>query len=40
MDGTAPAIVNAINAALGTALARLPATPERILAALAARPTS
>jgi CO/xanthine dehydrogenase Mo-binding subunit len=40
MDGTAPAIVSAINAALGTNLARLPATPERILEALAMRPAT
>jgi CO/xanthine dehydrogenase Mo-binding subunit len=38
MDGTAPAVVSAINAALGTSIARLPATPERILEALAPRP--
>jgi CO/xanthine dehydrogenase Mo-binding subunit len=38
MDGTAPAVVSAINAALGTSLARLPATPERILEALGERP--
>jgi CO/xanthine dehydrogenase Mo-binding subunit len=35
MDGTAPAIVNAINAALGTSIARVPARPERVLDALA-----
>lgn len=33
MDGTAPAVVNAIDAALGTNLARIPALPERILEA-------
>jgi CO/xanthine dehydrogenase Mo-binding subunit len=36
MDGTAPAVVNAVNAALGTGIARLPALPERILEAWAA----
>jgi CO/xanthine dehydrogenase Mo-binding subunit len=38
MDGGAPAIVNAIVAAIGVPLSRIPATPERICAAvLAAR---
>ena len=32
---TAPAIVNAVNRALGTALTRLPLTPDRVLAARA-----
>jgi xanthine dehydrogenase molybdenum-binding subunit len=31
---TAPAVVNAVNHALGTSLSRLPLTPERIVAAL------
>jgi CO/xanthine dehydrogenase Mo-binding subunit len=35
MIPTAPAVINAINHALGTALLDLPATPERVLAALA-----
>jgi CO/xanthine dehydrogenase Mo-binding subunit len=39
MDGTAPAIVNAINAALGTSIARVPAVPERVLEALDAAPS-
>jgi CO/xanthine dehydrogenase Mo-binding subunit len=34
MDGPAPALVNALRHALGVRLARIPATPERILAAL------
>ncbi len=34
MDGGAPAIVNAISRALGVELTRIPATPERILAAV------
>jgi CO/xanthine dehydrogenase Mo-binding subunit len=36
MDGSAPAVVNALNAALGTAIARIPALPERVLQALPA----
>ncbi|MGH7390133.1 MAG: molybdopterin cofactor-binding domain-containing protein, partial [Candidatus Rokuibacteriota bacterium] len=40
MDGTAPAVVNAVNAALGTALARVPATPERVLEAWLRTPRS
>ena len=32
----APAIINAINHALGTRISRLPATPERVVAALKA----
>ncbi len=35
MDGPAPAIVNALRHALGTALREIPATPERILGAVA-----
>jgi CO/xanthine dehydrogenase Mo-binding subunit len=34
MVPTAPAVINAVNHALGTAISDLPATPERILAAL------
>ncbi len=34
---TAPAVVNAVNAALGTELTELPLTPERVLAALEER---
>jgi len=34
---TAPAIVNAVNNALGTELCDLPLIPERVVAALAAR---
>ncbi len=34
MDGPAPAIINAINAALGTELRHVPAMPEHILAAM------
>jgi CO/xanthine dehydrogenase Mo-binding subunit len=34
---TAPAVINAVNHALGTHIRDLPATPERVLAALAAR---
>jgi CO/xanthine dehydrogenase Mo-binding subunit len=34
MVPTAPAVINAVNHALGTALSDLPATPEKILAAL------
>lgn len=37
IDGTAPAIVNAINDALGTGLSSLPALPERVVAALDAK---
>jgi CO/xanthine dehydrogenase Mo-binding subunit len=37
MDGTAPAVVNAVNAALGTEITQLPARPERVLQALAGR---
>jgi CO/xanthine dehydrogenase Mo-binding subunit len=37
MDGAAPAVLNAINAALGTALDRVPALPERVLEAWARR---
>jgi CO/xanthine dehydrogenase Mo-binding subunit len=36
MDGPAPAIVNALRDALGVALRRIPATPERVLDAIAA----
>jgi CO/xanthine dehydrogenase Mo-binding subunit len=36
MDGSAPAVVNALNAALGTEIARIPALPERVLQALPA----
>ena len=36
MDGGAPAVINAVADALGVELATLPATPERILAALGA----
>ena len=32
--GVAPAVVNAVNHALGTRLSTLPLTPERIVAAL------
>jgi CO/xanthine dehydrogenase Mo-binding subunit len=32
---TAAAVINALNHALGTAITTLPATPERVLAALA-----
>jgi len=38
LDGTAPAIVNAINMALGTQIASIPALPEVVLDALADRP--
>ena len=38
MDGGAPAIVNAIVDAIGVQLVRIPATPERIAAAVAADP--
>jgi xanthine dehydrogenase molybdenum-binding subunit len=31
---TAPAVVNAVNRALGTTLTELPLTPEKVLAAL------
>jgi CO/xanthine dehydrogenase Mo-binding subunit len=34
LDGTAPAVVNAINAALGVEITRLPALPERLLEAI------
>ncbi len=34
MDGPAPAIINAINAALGTEICHVPAMPEHILAAM------
>ncbi len=37
MDGPAAAIVNAIRAATGLALNEIPATPERICAAIASR---
>jgi CO/xanthine dehydrogenase Mo-binding subunit len=37
MDGPAPAILNAIEDAIGVSLFEIPATPERILAALEAR---
>jgi CO/xanthine dehydrogenase Mo-binding subunit len=37
MDGPAPAIVNALRAALGRGLTHVPAIPERVLAALAAK---
>jgi CO/xanthine dehydrogenase Mo-binding subunit len=40
MDGTAPAVVNAVNAALGTEIARLPALPERVLEARVATGTA
>jgi CO/xanthine dehydrogenase Mo-binding subunit len=36
MDGPAPAILNALRHALGVAFREVPATPERILAALPA----
>jgi CO/xanthine dehydrogenase Mo-binding subunit len=35
MDGPAPAVLNAIRHALGTAPRGVPATPERVLEALA-----
>jgi xanthine dehydrogenase molybdenum-binding subunit len=35
MGPTAPAVINAVNHALGTAICDLPATPERVLSALA-----
>lgn len=34
MDGPAPAVVNAVRQAIGVGLTRVPATPERILAAM------
>ncbi|MGH7308393.1 MAG: xanthine dehydrogenase family protein molybdopterin-binding subunit [Candidatus Rokuibacteriota bacterium] len=37
MDGTAPAVVNAVNAALGAEITRIPALPERVLKALGDR---
>jgi CO/xanthine dehydrogenase Mo-binding subunit len=38
MDGPAPAIVNALRQALGVSIREVPATPERVLAVLAALP--
>ena len=34
MDGVAPAIANAIEAAVGAPIARIPATPEVVMAAM------